>query len=68
MTKPHTTGQLIRAARQAADLTQAELAAAADSTQNAISEIETGKRKPTLDMLRRLAVPLGCHGRDLIGD
>jgi len=48
------TGRLIRDARHAAGLTQAELAKRAMTTQPAVAAYERGARIPTLSTLRRL--------------
>jgi transcriptional regulator with XRE-family HTH domain len=48
------TAPLIRDARRAADITQAELAARAHTTQPAVAAYESGARTPGLATLRRL--------------
>ena len=65
-----TTGQRVRAAREAAELTQDELAERVGDglTQSYVARLEAGKHDPTVPMLRRLAVALGCPLADLIGD
>src|SRR5690349_2892499 len=45
---------LLVEARMRSKLTQAELAAAAGTSQSAVSEIESGRREPTMQLLRRL--------------
>lgn len=53
--------------RESRHLTQAELAKASGVTQQAISNIETGKRKrPSGDTLYKLARALHCMVDDLI--
>lgn len=53
--------------RERRRLTQAELAKASGVTQQAISNIETGKRKsPGADTLYKLACALRCTVDDLI--
>lgn len=52
-------GALVRTARRAADLTQAELAEAIGTTQAAISKIETGRTLPGLETLDRIARETG---------
>jgi transcriptional regulator with XRE-family HTH domain len=51
-------GNVVRRARLAAGLTQAELAAIAGQEQPNISAIESNRRQPTLDTLQRLLA--GC--------
>lgn len=46
-------------AREAAGLTQAELADKMGTTQSAIAAIESGARTPTVDLLERLARACG---------
>jgi ribosome-binding protein aMBF1 (putative translation factor) len=46
-------------AREAAGLTQTELAKRMGTTQSAIAAIETGARTPTVDLLERLARACG---------
>lgn len=53
-----TTGQVIAAARKAAGMTQAELAAAAELQQPNVSAIERDARAPTIDVLCRIAAAL----------
>ncbi len=47
-------GDVVRAARTRARLTQAELAELADTSQSAVAAYETGAREPTLAVLDRL--------------
>jgi transcriptional regulator with XRE-family HTH domain len=63
-----TTAALIRAAREAAKLTQVELAERAGYDQSAISQIERGTREPRQPALRRLAKALGVRPGDLVGE
>ncbi len=49
------------AARQAAGLSQAELAARLGSTQPAIARLEAGRVSPRLTTLRRIARVTGCR-------
>lgn len=51
-------GARIRAEREAAGLTQAELATRMHTTQPAIARLEAGGVTPTLDLLRRAASAL----------
>ncbi len=48
-------------ARQAAGLTQSEVARRMGTTQSAVAAIESGSRTPTVDLLERLA--RACGGR-----
>ncbi|GAB3391206.1 hypothetical protein GCM10027568_16430 [Humibacter soli] len=52
-------GEILRAARQRAGLTQTELAKFADVTQSVISAYESGHRDPSLTMLRKLVEATG---------
>lgn len=54
-------GRLIREARLSGGLTQAQLAAAAGTSQTAISAYENGAREPSLDTLRRLLAAAGAR-------
>lgn len=47
-------GDLVREARRRAGLTQAELAALADTTQSAIARLESGRTSPSFDLVLRL--------------
>lgn len=49
-------------------MTQEELAERAGLKQSTISHLETGKRKPSLSTLKRLATVLGCTLDELAGD
>jgi transcriptional regulator with XRE-family HTH domain len=51
----------LRAAREAAGLSQAELADRADTGQAALSRIEGGEQDPRLSTLARIAGALGCE-------
>jgi DNA-binding XRE family transcriptional regulator len=53
--------------RSKKDLTQAELAARVDVDQRTISAIETGRRKPSIDLAIRLAKEFGVTLDDLLG-
>lgn len=57
-----TTGDLLRAARKRAGLTQRELATRAGVTQSVISAYESGRRQPSLPTLARL---VEASGHDL---
>jgi len=54
-------GVILRGAREMENLTQAGLAAKIHVTRNNISAMETGKRRITIDMAKRLAKALGCE-------
>ena len=58
-------GEAITKARTSADLTQIEVALAADIAQSYLSQIENGKRIPATDVLKRLARALGVKVSDL---
>ena len=55
------------AARKAKTLSQEALADRADMTPGAVSHFETGKRKPSLDNLRKLADALQVTADFLLG-
>lgn len=52
------TGQMIREARKKAGLNQTKLGELLGVSQNYVSMLEGGKRIPSLDMLRRIAIVL----------
>jgi HTH-type transcriptional regulator / antitoxin HipB len=54
-------GEQVREEREAAGLTQAELAAAVGTSQPAIARLEAGGVSPTLDTLSRVAEALGLE-------
>ena len=51
----------IKAARQRAGMTQAQLAAELGTHQSAIARIEAGRHTPSIHMLERIAAALGCE-------
>src|SRR2546427_12729820 len=54
---PHhvgTAGEVVRAARAAAGLTQRQMAARAGVSQPVVAAYESGRRQPTIPTLRRL--------------
>ena len=53
-------GKAIKAQRTSLGLSQKDLAAQAGTTESAVSHIERGIRKPSAEMLARLAGALGC--------
>lgn len=57
-----SSGDLVRAARHQAGLSQVELASRAGVTQSVVSAYESGARQPSLPMLERL---VGAAGREL---
>ena len=59
-------GESVRARRVTLELSQRGLAHAADTTAAAISHIERGARKPSADLLARIASALGCSTDDLL--
>lgn len=60
-TRPMNAGALIREARIARGLTQAQLAATARTSQAAVSAYESGARVPSLDTLVRLLAAAGAR-------
>lgn len=58
----HHPGVIIRMAREANGLTQAELAERAGTTQSAVSRIEHGGRSPSFETVQRF---LGVMGNEL---
>jgi transcriptional regulator with XRE-family HTH domain len=60
---PTLAAGLIRSARHKAEMTQAELAAAAGVTQQLISAYETGRMDPTITSLMRLIAATGFEVR-----
>lgn len=63
-----TLGQRLRRLRLAAELTQTELAQRADTAQNHVSDVESDKKTPGIDLCRRLAAACGVGLSDLLGD
>ncbi|MBA2357075.1 MAG: helix-turn-helix domain-containing protein [Actinobacteria bacterium] len=57
---PSVTGSLIKTARQAAGLSQAEVADRAGTSQPAVARYEAGLETPTLPTLERLLRASGC--------
>ena len=53
-------GEAIKTQRASLGMSQKDLAAQAETTEAAISHIERGMRKPSAEMLARLASALGC--------
>ena len=63
-----TTGQLIKAARKKAGMTQAQLAEKAGVAAITIQQYELGKRQPRLAQLQAIAAALGVPVQELISD
>lgn len=63
-----TFGQRLRQRRDAADLTQRELAIAANVTIQTVSNLENGRGNPSLSILRAFAGVLDCTVGDLAGE
>jgi transcriptional regulator with XRE-family HTH domain len=59
--------QRLRQLRQAVGINQTELAAVTGISQVTISRLETGRRRPTLSQLQRLADVLRTSMDDLMG-
>lgn len=58
-------GTNVRTRREAAEMTQMELAERVGTNQSHISGIENGARQPSLDMILRIAGALRCTLDDL---
>lgn len=63
-----TTGQLIKAARKKAGLTQARLSELAGVATITIQQYELGKRQPRIGQLQAIASALGVPVQELISD
>ena len=59
-------GQVIKITRIDKDLTVKELASKVDITAQHMSNIEHGKRNPSLKLLKKLAKELGCSVYEFI--
>jgi len=59
-------GRMLQQARHRRNLTQAALAKRIDVHQVTIARLESGSRKPSMDMLHRLAKVLKVKARDLL--
>lgn len=59
-------GEKLKTARQAAGMTQAQLAAAVGCTQKDVCRWETEEREPKARTLKKLANALGCSMDDLV--
>lgn len=58
----------LRTAREGLGLSQAELAQAVGVTQGAITHIEVGRKRPSVDLLVRLGAALSIPADELVGD
>ena len=63
-----TTGQLIKAARRKAGMTQKELGAKLGVAYQTLAQCENDLRNPKLDPLQRIASALGVPVQELISD
>ena len=63
-----TTGELIKAARKKAGMTQAQLAEKLGISYVGVSQWENDLRNPKLDTLQRIASALGVPVQDLFSD
>lgn len=63
-----TTGERIKAARQAVGLTQEELGKRLGISGSSIAQYEMGHRKPKIETLNRIAAALGEAPWELVGD
>jgi transcriptional regulator with XRE-family HTH domain len=59
-------GARVRAARQAAGLTQEAVALRAETDRSSVVRIEQGQQSPTTDTLIRLAAAIGCPLRTFV--
>jgi transcriptional regulator with XRE-family HTH domain len=68
VTRAATTslGARIRAARDAAGMTQAALAEASGAAPNTVARIERGEQEPSAQLLGRIAVALGVSADHLL--
>ena len=63
---PTAFGQLVRAYRERADLTQAELAVAANISESYIQRIEYGQRMPTITVFLQIAKALNVEPAEFL--
>lgn len=59
-------GEELRSAREAAKMTQEQLAYEAEIDRTYISELENNKKSPTLDVLLRLCRALGVKASEIV--
>ena len=64
--KNHKLGRHIQKIRQSKNITQEELAEKIGTSQTWIAYIETGRNRPNLKMLEKIAKVLGVKVKDLI--
>ena len=62
----HLLGRNVREARQGKRMTQEALALEAEMKRSYLSELEAGKRNPSVRALGRLAMALGIDAADLL--
>lgn len=67
-TKTGTIGATVRALREIRDLTQADLAKAAECHQPDISDLEHDRHEPSISLLRRIAKALGVSVSVILAD
>jgi transcriptional regulator with XRE-family HTH domain len=61
-----TLGVVVKEARIALEMTQRELARALSVKPSHVAYIESGKRRPSLPLLRRISIKLGLNPRELL--
>jgi len=61
-----TLGVVVKEARIALEMTQRELARAIGVKPSHVAYIESGKRRPSLTLLRRISTTLGLNPRELL--
>ena len=66
MSPAEAFGQALRQRRQAAGLTQEQLALESDLGRVFVSLLETGKQQPTFETMLKLALGLGCNASDIV--
>ncbi|MCL2846595.1 MAG: helix-turn-helix domain-containing protein [Firmicutes bacterium] len=60
-------GERIRAARQDKGLTQKQFAGILNVPANTLSQWETGRHEPPVEMIRQIAIALECDANYLLG-
>ena len=65
---PHAVGRRVKALRKQLGITQQELAKRCEITENYITQIESGRKVPSLKRLGRIAEELGVHTSTLLAD
>ncbi len=66
MSKESNVGEIIKQARLAKGLNLRELAAESGVSASHLGRIERGERSPSIDILKKIAKPLGFEGADLL--